>query len=242
MLPRYQKHMSLTRAELEKGLPSRLWSLECAGPRLLNDAELDSSIDHILSALPSGADIWVFGYGSLMWNPLFDYAECRSAHLQGFQRRFCLWSIAGRGTAAQPGLVLGLDDGGSCAGTAFRLRAAHAHTDLRLLWRREMAVAAYCPRWVDVQFSKNEKPQQALTFLVNRAHPSFAENLPPDRIAKTLAAAHGYLGSSAEYLLNTFAALKALHLQDDYLADLVARMQAAPAAALATDDIGGISA
>jgi cation transport protein ChaC len=216
--------MSLTRAELEQGLPHRLWSLECAGPRLLNDTELDASIDHVLNGLAVDADIWVFGYGSLMWNPLFEYAESRSAHLQGFQRRFCLWSVAGRGTADQPGLVLGLDHGGSCAGTAFRLQAAHARTDLRLLWRREMAIAAYCPRWVEIQMMPGGKPQQALTFLVNRTHPSFAENLPPEQVARILATARGYLGSSAEYLLNTLAALKALQLQDDYLSDLGARM------------------
>src|SRR5262245_56917930 len=133
--------MSLTREDLESGLPRRLWSTCGQGPRVLSDDELAASVECVLSGARTGADLWVFAYGSLMWNPLFRYVERRPATLLGFHRRFCLWSIAGRGTPERPGLVLGLDLGGQCSGLAYRVAGAHAAAELKHLWQREMVGA-----------------------------------------------------------------------------------------------------
>ena len=143
--------MSLTREDLENGRMRRLLAASGLGPRPLTDEELDASIQCILAGVPPGEDVWIFGYGSLLWNPLLEHDERRPATLRGFHRRFCLWSRMGRGTPDNPGLVLGLDLGGSCHGLAYRLPAAQAAGELRLLWHREMVSNSYTPRWVRVE-------------------------------------------------------------------------------------------
>jgi cation transport protein ChaC len=175
-------------------------------------------------------DVWVFGYGSLLWNPLFHYEERRPATIRGFHRRFCLWSKMGRGTPENPGLVLGLDRGGSCCGLAYRLPAGKAAAELRLLWRREMVVGSYEPRWLRVEAAPSavshgcSEELRALTFVVRRDHPFYAGRLPFDTVACALASANGHIGSSADYLFHTVEALAAHGLRDGYLDRLSARV------------------
>ena len=99
----------------------------------LDDEALSRSLTATLAAKPKGAGWWVFGYGSLLWNPLFPIAEARPATVHGLHRRFCLRSLASRGTRERPGLVLGLERGGACRGVAFRLPSALALDELHLL-------------------------------------------------------------------------------------------------------------
>jgi cation transport protein ChaC len=222
--------MSLTREDLENGLMRRLFS-ECQGSiRCLSDEELDASIRCTLGGHAPGEDVWVFGYGSLIWNPLFHHLERRTATLRGYHRRFCLWSVMGRGTPDNPGLVLGLDRGGVCRGVAYRIGAAHAAEELRLLWRREMVVGSYCPRWLKV-----ETPQRgahgptevrALAFVVNREHANYAGRLSDECVARSLATARGHIGASAEYLARTFEGLAAHGIHDRHLAGLMNRVLA----------------
>lgn len=230
--------MSLTREDLEAGRMRRLWS-ECAtGPRPLSDEELETSIAQVLAGSSPGADVWVFAYGSLIWNPLFHYAERRRATLRGFHRRFCLWSTMGRGSPERPGLVLGLDRGGGCCGLAYRLPARNALAELKLLWRREMVVGSYVPRWARVETAPGSggrrcvEELRALAFVVNHEHPNYAGRLPFDEVARALAGARGHLGSSADYLFHTVDALDAHGLKDAHLErlrDRVRAHQAAPA-------------
>ena len=131
-----------------------------------SDEQLSHSLTAIIKARPKGAGWWVFAYGSLLWNPLFPFAESRPATLRGLHRRFCLYSVASRGTPEQPGLVLGLDRGGACTGVIYRLPAPLAMDELHLLWRREMVLGAYRPRWVAVK--SGEREIHALTFVVRR--------------------------------------------------------------------------
>ena len=174
----------------------------------------------------------MFGYGSLIWNPLFHYEERRRATLRGFHRRFCLWSIMGRGSPDRPGLVLGLDNGGACCGLAYRLPAGKAVEELKLLWRREMVVGSYAPRWARVETAPGEGDRRcveelrALTFVVNHAHPNYAGRLASDVVAQALASARGHLGSSADYLFHTVDALAAHGLRDLHLEELRDRVQA----------------
>ena len=181
----------------------------------LSDEALATSLAQTLSRRPAHAGWWVFAYGSLLWNPLFPFSEARPALLRGFHRRFCLWSLGSRGTVDRPGLVLGLDRGGSCRCVVYRLPARRAHGELALLWRREMVVGSYRPRWMRVQSAG--RSITALAFIVDRAHPQYAGRLSPLRQAKALSGASGVFGSSADYLERARVALVTHGIIDPYL-------------------------
>jgi len=97
----------------------------------------------ISAALAGRGDLWIFGYGSLMWDPGFHHAEARPALVHGYHRRFCVYSYSYRGTRARPGLVLGLDRGGACKGIAYRVPRRHAKATLAYLWKRELDGGVY---------------------------------------------------------------------------------------------------
>lgn len=190
----------------------------------LTDEQLAASLAATLKCKPPGSDWWVFAYGSLLWNPLFPFDEARPATLAGRHRRFCLWSLASRGTANLPGLVLGLDRGGSCRGVVYRLPARAAKAELALLWRREMVLGAYRPQWVTVHCGG--KALIALAFVVDRAHRQYTGKLLIGEQADILACASGAFGSSADYLEHARIALVTHGIVDPYLerlARLVAR-------------------
>ena len=205
--------------------------IEAAGdPRwALTDEQLSDSLTAMIKARPKGAGWWVFAYGSLLWNPLFPFAEARPAILRGLHRRFCLRSLASRGTPDLPGLVLGLDRGGACTGVAYRLPAPVAMDELHLLWRREMVVGAYRPRWVRVR--SGEREIHALTFAVRHAHPQYAGRLSLEEEARVIAGAKGAFGSSLDYLERTRVALVSHGIVDPYLERLAARITACRGAA-----------
>src|SRR3989304_2361700 len=113
----------LTRTDLESDRLRKLFCQANPGVRVLTDAELESSLQALLQTHPQGEDVWLFGYGSLIWNPILPFAERHVARLHGYHRRFCLWSHVNRGSLHKPGLVLGLDAGGCCRGVVFRIRA-----------------------------------------------------------------------------------------------------------------------
>lgn len=190
------------------------------GRHALTDEELAVSLAAALKSKPADSDWWVFAYGSLLWNPLFPFEDARRATLSGRRRRFCLWSLASRGTPNQPGLVLGLDRGGSCHGVVYRLPARSAKAELALLWRREMVLGAYLPLWVKVRC--DGKPLVALAFVVDRAHRQYTGNLTLGEQADVLASAAGAFGSSADYLERARVALVTHGIVDPYLERLAA--------------------
>ena len=198
--------------------------IEAAGDAqwALTDEQLSDSLTAMIKARPKGAGWWVFAYGSLLWNPLFPFAEARPAILRGLHRRFCLRSLASRGTPDLPGLVLGLDRGGACTGVAYRLPAPVAMDELHLLWRREMVVGAYRPRWVRVR--SGEREIHALTFAVRHAHPQYAGRLSLEEEARVIAGAKGAFGSSLDYLERTRVALVTHGIIDPYLEGIAARV------------------
>ena len=207
--------MTLSRRDLEEGRMRAVY-MEAVDPRHpLTDAELEASLAVTVKAKPAGADWWVFAYGSLLWNPLFPFEDARTATLAGRHRRFCLWSLASRGTCNQPGLVLGLDRGGSCHGVAYRLPDAKAHDELKLLWRREMVLGAYKPLWLTLRYGS--KPLTALAFVVDRAHRQYAGKLTMSEQADVIATACGAFGTSADYLERTRVALVTHGIVDPYL-------------------------
>jgi cation transport protein ChaC len=177
-----------------------------------SDAEIEASLDAMLAAHDPAADVWVFGYGSLMWNPAFTYAERTVGVVHGYHRRFCLWLEMGRGSPDNPGLMLALDRGGVCRGVAFRIPAAQARSELLLVWRREMFGTAYIARWVQVRMAGATVP--AITFVVNRDHPRYAGKVSDAEAAKHIATARGVLGTCESYLDNTMAHLRGLGIRD----------------------------
>lgn len=215
---------ALCRADLERGRMREIYVAAVDAGYALSDEQLSASLGQTLARKPKGAGWWVFAYGSLLWNPLFPVAEMRPATLKGLHRRFCLWSVASRGTPSAPGLVLGLDRGGSCRGVALRLPAPAALDELHLLWRREMVVGAYRPRWVKVD--AGGQAQVALAFVVRRDHAQYAGALTPAKQADVIARARGAFGSSADYLERTRVALVSHGIVDPYLEDLARRVVA----------------
>jgi glutathione-specific gamma-glutamylcyclotransferase len=204
--------------------------IEAAGDAkwALSDEQLSDSLTAMIKARPKGAGWWVFAYGSLLWNPLFPFAEARPATLRGLHRQFCLYSLASRGTPEKPGLVLALDRGGACTGVAYRLPAPVAMDELHLLWRREMVVGAYLPKWVKVR--AGEREIHALTFAVRHAHPQYAGKLTLDQKASVIAGSKGAFGSSLDYLERTRVALVTHGIVDPYLEKLAGKVAALRAA------------
>ncbi len=214
----------LSRRDLEGGRMREIYLAVVDPKRALTDEQLSASLNRTLAAKPKGAGWWVFGYGSLLWNPIFPVAESRPALVHGLHRRFCLWSLASRGSPGAPGLVLGLMPGGACRGVAFRLPSPLAIDELHLLWRREMVLGSYVPRWVQVD--AGGRRLHALAFVVKRDHPQFAGALPLERQAEVIAQACGHLGSSHDYLERTRVALAAHGVVDAYLERVAAAVRA----------------
>ena len=215
---------TLSRGDLEANRMRAIYESEVDAARTLSDVQLSESLTATLAAKPKGAGWWVFAYGSLLWNPLFPVAEMRPATLPALHRRFCLWSLASRGTRERPGLVLGLDRGGACCGVVMRLPAMLAIDELHLLWRREMVVGSYRPTWVKIRTEGREIT--ALTFVVRRDHPQYARGLSIDEQVAVLNTARGAFGSSLDYLERTRVALVAHGIVDSYLDGLAARIAA----------------
>lgn len=172
-------------------------------------------------------DLWVFGYGSLLWNPGFDVAERRVARLQGWQRSFCMSSIHHRGTPEAPGLVLALDraEGAVCHGLAFRVAAPQADATLAYLRERELVSSAYLETHQPLELEGGARIDAALVYVVDRSHAQYC-TLPLEEQARIIARAVGGRGPNDEYLENTAAHLHALGLPDPDLDWLVARVRA----------------
>lgn len=185
--------------------------------RILTDAELALSRADTLSEHERG-DLWVFAYGSLIWNPAFHFAERRRGRLLGYHRRFCLRTHVGRGTRDNPGLMLGLEAGGSCTGVAYRIAADAVELETWVLWKREMIVGSYSPRWVVVEGAGANR--RAITFVMNKAHYMYAGRLPRAEVVQTLATAEGALGRSCDYLYEIVAQLSSFGIHDRGLASI----------------------
>ena len=181
--------------------------------RLMPQEEIAARLDAFL-AEHGPEDLWIFAYGSLIWKPNLDFAECRMAKLFGWHRRFCIWQRRWRGTSASPGLMLALDRGGSCRGVVYRI-AAPVREKIVDVWEREMIGYAYHPRLLSVQTEGGMV--MALTFVVNRDSGRYAGQLSDEEVADRIAAACGHIGPCASYLLDTVAHLEELGIDDRHL-------------------------
>ncbi len=191
----------------------------------LSDEAREASRDRTLARFDPGEDIWVFGYGSLIWNPAFHFEEQRTARIHGLHRRFCLETPLGRGSPEQPGRVLGLDRGGSCSGMAFRLDPDKAKHELGILWRREMISDAYSAAIVRARMDDGQVVRAA-TFIINRKSPRYCGETDLDKVAYSIAHAEGWLGPCSDYLFQTLEGLHGLGLRDSYLEKLAKKVRA----------------
>jgi glutathione-specific gamma-glutamylcyclotransferase len=204
--------MTLTREKIRSGWIREMVAAQDLGVRILSEEELNATRESCLACLAAEEDLWLFAYGSLIWNPCIEVAERRIARLHGWHRQFCLWTNLGRGTPEQPGLMLGLERGGSCMGVAYRVTATTIETELDIVWRREMVTGAYSPRWV--RLTTAEGDVRAVAFTINRAHERYAGRLPDEQTVATIARAEGPLGPNRDYLYNTVSHLEELGLHD----------------------------
>ncbi len=205
--------VDLTRESLRTGKIRELIARYDASFETLTDDQLAASRAAMFpeAGAPTG-DVWLFGYGSLIWNPAIEYAEKRCLTVRGYHRRFCLRTHLGRGTPDLPGLVLGLDRGGCCRGVAFRIPKDRVASELDIVWRREMVTDAYVPRWL--RASGPEGSVDAIGFVINRRHDRYAGDLTESEVADVLARAGGFLGPCSEYLFNTVEHLRDLAIPD----------------------------
>lgn len=165
-------------------------------------------------------DLWVFGYGSLMWDPAFRFAELRRAHVADHARRFILKdSFGGRGTAEQPGMLAALDHGTGCDGLIFRIAAADVAGETEILWRREMAGPAYHAAFVTADTAMGKV--RALAFTADHASSAIVGDIPRAEQVRYIATGVGFFGSSLDYLTNIAAHFEVLGIEDAEVASLM---------------------
>jgi cation transport protein ChaC len=163
---------------------------------------------------------WVFAYGSLIWNPEIPVVDGHLGRVDGYHRRLCISSTRYRGTQERPGVVLGLDRGGSCLGMAWEVQGEKVSAVLAQLWSREMRNGAYQPRAVKVQL-RNGRPVRALCFVARRSHPAYVR-LSQDEILARVHRCAGERGANREYLQHTVVALQRHGIEDRNLSRLFA--------------------
>jgi glutathione-specific gamma-glutamylcyclotransferase len=172
---------------------------------------------------PPAHDVWVFGYGSLMWRPDFSFEEAQHARVTGFRRCFCIYSVHHRGSPQRPGLVLGLDRGGVCEGIVYRVAAANAARTVQYLRAREQVNGVYREAHLPAELIKGRERRTvtALTYIVERAHPSYAGQLPLATQAGLIRGAEGRSGRNLDYLISTLRHLDELGIRERELERLI---------------------
>lgn len=168
-------------------------------------------------------DFWVFGYGSLIWRPGFAHVETQRARLHGYRRSLCVYSFVHRGTPERPGLVLGLDHGGSCVGLAFRVPGELRAEVIAYLRERELVTNVYLERTLKIRLNGGGMVE-AVAYIVDRGHEQYAGALDAAHAAAVVRGAVGQSGNNEDYVLSTLEHLEALGIRDHWLEDVARRV------------------
>ena len=194
---------------------------------MVSDANHAPPPPHLGERPAPGKPFWVFGYGSLMWRPGFDYETAYDAVLHGYSRSFCIYSFHHRGTRASPGLVLGLDAGGECLGRIFRVRGEDAERVTAYLEERELVNYPYIARFLPVEARGADAPRSvvAWTFVADPDHPDYAGGLPVEKAASLIMRASGIAGLNRDYLMQTVRHLETAGFVDEHLHALLREIE-----------------
>jgi len=185
-------------------------------PNRLSREDIEASLNRALKSWDGDSPVWVFGYGSLIWKPELVFDRRLAARVHGYHRRLCLWSRVNRGTPACPGLVAGLDRGGSCAGVLYRVPAHEVRRQFEQLWEREMFMGSYAPRWLHCR-GADDTTVSALAFVVRRDVSNYAGRLSEAEILDVFRRGScGRFGTSLDYLVNTVRSLHEHGLRDPH--------------------------
>lgn len=195
------------------------------GPGLWSESRIEQSMQTMLKAHVTGEPLWIFAYGSLICNPLFQYADKQQAVLDGWHRSFCIRLIIGRGTVEQPGRMLALEPGGNTSGLAYRFHEDTLENELRMVWMREMVAGFYKPVWADVTVADG-RTLRAIIFAADPAHMFYEKDSSPDNIISSISTAYGNLGRNRDYVLRLNEALCHHGIVDEYIHELAARLTA----------------
>ena len=208
-------------------LPAPVYPPPLGDSAFLSETALAESLAQAFRGHDPDSDIWLFGYGSLIWNPGLPVEESAAARVNGYHRGLYMWSRHNRGTPEEPGLVLAIDRGGSCPGVAFRLAMKGSDHHLVTLWRREMSMGEYRPAWLPCRLADGRQVR-ALCFVIRRDSSAYAGRLPDEIVRRVFRDAQGHYGTTLEYVEKTVAALNAGGIPDRALESLLLRCRPAP--------------
>ncbi len=192
--------------------------------RLMTDEDRAAWVKRIIEENSEPNGLWVFGYGSLIWNPAFHFAERLRCRVDGFRRSFCMWTLLGRGSVELPGLMLGLEQGGSCTGVVYRIEPEILEVELDILLRRELMSYTYIPTWVQAECEGRDV--RAITFVMDRDHERYVCDEPEEKMVRHLATAVGPLGRNCDYLYDLVETLEELEFSDQELESLAEKVRA----------------
>jgi cation transport protein ChaC len=194
-------------------------------PNLWSTDRIERSLAETMQSKPAQTgEVWIFAYGSLMWNPMVHFDQREIATLHGWHRSFCLRMEVGRGSPEMPGRMLALEAGGHADGVALKLASPMLAEELRLVWIREMVLGSYRPMWVPVTLADGVKTH-AIAFVADTGVEQFAIDSSVSTVAPLIASAAGRFGSNADYLFKLHAALHDCRLHDPYIDALAGEVQ-----------------
>jgi cation transport protein ChaC len=179
----------------------------------------------LMNTHPDNEHFWVFGYGSLMWNPGFEFLDSKQATIDGFHRSPCIYSWVHRGTRERPGIVLGLDKGGVCNGMAFQVSVKREDETLDYLRKRELVTNVYLETTQIIELPSGEKVE-AVTYIVDTQHEQYAGKLSFEKLINQIQGARGGSGPNEEYFIDTATQLEKMNIHDDLMQRIKAQLSA----------------
>lgn len=213
---------SLLNGDLQKLAASRPGKID-----LMPDDVRSRLVQETIANAPDKSEFHVFAYGSLIWNPAIEIDSTYRCNVSGYHRSFCFWTILGRGCEKQPGLMMGLESGGSCDGVAYSIAKGKLETELDILFRRELMSYVYKPTWVNASFDNDpDTPRDVLAFVVDPEHERYCTDLDEETLVESLALAEGPLGKNSDYLYQLVDHLRELGYKEPEMADLAAKVRA----------------
>jgi len=198
---------------------------------VLDDQDRRENLEYHFNIAMQQDEVWVFAFGSLMWNPGFDFHTRTQAVLDNYARQFTIWTMIARGTPENPGLGLCLeaDTGKACKGYAYQLKHQSLRSDFDVLWEREMTSGVYQPVWLKLQLlnistGQATKHVKALTFVVNQNHPHYAGAMAVDKMAIIMAKAKGKYGLNVDYLSHMIQEMSSIGDVNDAFNNLLSKI------------------